>query len=143
MTPSNVENYKRLVAAFNEGGAEAALELFAEDVELYDPDLPGGEPVRGRAAVGRVLTEMMSGAEATEVRGFEVLPAGDRVVALTHTYVRGTGGAPEAEFRDGHILTFRDGEVSYWRMYPSGEEALADAGLDPAAASGGSSSAPT
>jgi ketosteroid isomerase-like protein len=124
-----METYGRLIAAFNEGGTDAALEFFAEDAELYDPDLPGNAPVRGRQAVGEMLRQMMSGNESTEVRGFEVLPAGDRVVALTHTYARGHGGAPEVEVRDGHILTFRDGKVAYWRMYTDRNEALADAGL--------------
>lgn len=130
--PNNLETYGRLIAAFNEGGAAAALEFFADDAELYDPDLPGNEPVRGREAVGEMLQELMSGNESTEVRGFEVLPAGDRVVALTHTYARGQGGGPEVEVRDGHILTFREGKVVYWRMYTDRNEALADAGLEAA-----------
>jgi ketosteroid isomerase-like protein len=76
----------------------------------------------------------LSGAEQTLVRRFDVIPAGDRVVALTHIYTRGEGGNPEVEVRDAHMLTFRDGKIVYWRLYLDRDEALSDAGLDPAEA---------
>jgi limonene-1,2-epoxide hydrolase len=128
---SNLETYERLIGAFNEEGPDGVLEFFAEDVEIYDPDLPGDGTVRGRENVHRILELMLSGTEETEVREFEVIPAGDRIVALTHTYLRGRGGAPEVEVRDAHTMTFRDGKVTYWRLYVDRNEALADAGLDP------------
>jgi ketosteroid isomerase-like protein len=128
---TNLETYSRLVGAFNEEGPDAVLEFFAEDVEIYDPDLPGDGIVRGREQVREVMQLMLSGTEASHVREFEVIPSGDRVVALTHTYLRGEGGAPEVEVRDAHTMTFRDGKVVYWRLYVDRNEALADAGLDP------------
>jgi hypothetical protein len=36
--------------------------------------------------------------------------------------------------RDAHTLTFRDGKITYWRLYLDQAEALSDAGLDPALA---------
>lgn len=128
----NVEIYERLIAAFNQGGADAVLDFFSEDIEVYDPDLPGDGTYRGREGLRRVLEQMLSGNEATEVRGFEMIPAGDRVVALTRTYARGRGGKPEVEWRDAHTMTFRDGKIVYWRLYLDRNEALSDAGLDPA-----------
>lgn len=133
MSPSsNVDTCRRLVAAFNEGGAEAVLEFFADDVEVYDPDMPGDGTYRGREQLAQVLEQLLSGNEEAFVRDFEVLPVGDRVVALTHTYMRGEGGGPEIELRDAHTMTFRDGKVVYWRLYLDRDEALSDAGLDPA-----------
>ena len=126
----NLELYRRLVAAFNDGGPDAVLEFFADDVEIYDPDLPGG-PVRGREALRGVLEMMLSGNEATHVRVFDAIPVGDRVIGLTHTYARGEGGAPEVEVRDAHVMTFRDGKITYWRLYVDRNEALTDVGLDP------------
>ena len=81
---------------------------------------------------------MLSGNETTEVRDFEAIPAGDRVVALTHTYFRGEGGDPEVEVRDAHTMTFRDGKIVYWRLYLDRNEALSDAGLDPLESAGAS-----
>ena len=74
---------------------------------------------------------MLMGSEQTEIRDYELLPAGDRVVALIRTYFRGRGGGPEVEVRDAHTMTFRDGKIIYWRLYIDRTEALTDAGLDP------------
>lgn len=128
---SNVETFQRLIAAFNEGGVDAVLGFFDEDVEVYDPDLPPEGSYRGLEALRGVLELMLSGNESTEVLEFDAIPAGDRVVGLTRTYSRGTGGAPEVEVRDAHTMTFRDGKIVYWRLYLDRNEALADAGIDP------------
>lgn len=126
----NVEITERLLEDFNRDGVEGALPYFADDVEVYDPDLPEGT-YRGRAALLRLLELMLSGAEETQVRGYELLPTGDRVVALVHTYSRGEGGDLEVEVRDAHTMTFRDGKIVHWRLYLDRAEALTDAGLDP------------
>lgn len=126
----NVEIFERMVEAFNEGGIDAVLGFYAEDAEFYDPDMPGDGTARGREGVRRTLEQLLGGNEKTHVRDFEAIPVGDRIIALTRTYSRGTDGA-EIEMNDGHALTFRDGKVTYWRMYTDRSEALADVGLDP------------
>jgi ketosteroid isomerase-like protein len=132
---TNVEIYEQLLEAFNREGVKGVLPYFADDIEVYDPDLPEGT-YRGREAVLQILAELFRGAERMTVRDYELVPAGDRVVALTHLYVRGEGGDPEVEFRGAHTLTFREGKVVYWRIYLDRAEALSDAGLDPALAQG-------
>jgi ketosteroid isomerase-like protein len=127
---SNVEIYEQLLEDFNRDGLRAVLPYFSDDIEVYDPDLPEGT-YRGRAAVLGVLEQLLGGAELTTVRDYELLPAGDRVVALTRIYSRGLGGDPEVEFRGAHTMTFRDGKVVRWRLYLDRAEALTDAGLDP------------
>jgi ketosteroid isomerase-like protein len=127
---TNVQIFESLLEDFNRGGIAAALPYFADDVEVYDPDLPE-DSYRGRQALHTLLEQMLSGAEQTEVRGYELLPAGDRVVALLRTYSRGEGGNPEVEVRDAHTMTFREGKITYWRLYLDRAEALSDAGLDP------------
>ncbi len=127
---TNVEIYERLMAAFNRGGVEEIIGFFADDIEVYDPDLP--EPAyRGHAGLRRMLEQMIGGNEVTQVRDYELIPAGDRVVALTHTYLRGPGEGVEVEVRDAHIMTFREGKIAYWRLYLDRKEALGDAGLAP------------
>jgi ketosteroid isomerase-like protein len=129
-TETNIQIFESLLEAFNRDGIAGALPYFADDVEVYDPDLPE-DSYRGRGALHTLLEQMLSGAEQTEVRGYELLPAGDRVVALLRTYSRGEGGNPEVEVRDAHTMTFRDGKITYWRLYLDRTEALTDAGLDP------------
>jgi ketosteroid isomerase-like protein len=133
MAEKNIEIYRRLLAAFNERGLEGAVEFFDEDVEVYDPEMPEGTKIRGHEAVLRTFGEMLDGFEEMKVEDFEAIPAGDRVVALIHTagYGHGRYGQIDLEQRDAHVMTFRDGKITYWRLYVDQAEALADAGLDP------------
>jgi len=135
---TNVEIARRLLNAFNEDGVEGVLAFYDDDCEVYDPDLPGNRTYRGKEGLRNLLELMLTGSEQTEIRDFELLAAGDRVVALIRTYFRGEGGGPEVEVRDAHTLTFRDGKIVYWRLYLDQAEALSDAGLDPGLALGGS-----
>jgi ketosteroid isomerase-like protein len=128
---SNVEIAGRLMEAFNEEGIEGVLPFYADNCEVYDPDLPTDRTYRGKEALRSLLDLMLTGSEQTVIRDYELLPAGDRVVALIRTYFRGVGGGPEVEVRDAHTMTFRDGKVVYWRLYIDRIEALTDAGLDP------------
>jgi ketosteroid isomerase-like protein len=128
---SNVEICRRLLEAFNDKGIEGVLPFYADDCEVYDPDLPSDRTYRGKEALRSLLNLMLTGSEETEIRDYDLLPAGDRVVALIRTYFRGNGGDPEVEVRDAHTMTFRDGKVVYWRLYIDRTEALTDAGLDP------------
>jgi ketosteroid isomerase-like protein len=128
---SNVEIARRLLEAFNDEGIEGVLPYYDDDCEVYDPDLPGDRTYRGKEALRSLLNLMLMGAEQTEIRDYELLSAGDRVVALIRTYFRGDGGGPEVEVRDAHTMTFRDGKIVYWRLYIDRAEALTDAGLDP------------
>jgi len=127
---TNVEIFQRVIEAFNRDGAEGVLPYYTEDAEVYDPDLPPGT-YRGREAISRVIEMLMSGFEDVEIRDFRLLPAGDRVVALLHTRSRGERDEIEVETRDAHLITFRDGQITYWRIYLNQVEALQDAGLDP------------
>lgn len=126
---ANVEICRRMLQAFNREGIQGVMPYFADDVEVYDPDLPAGR-YRGLDAARKVIEQLISGFVKVEVRDFELLPAGDRVVALIHTRARGDRDDLQVEMRDAHTMTFRDGKIAYWRLYLDQGEALADAGLD-------------
>jgi ketosteroid isomerase-like protein len=133
MTETNLEIYKRLLAAFNEKGLDGAVEFFDEDVEVYDPEMPEGTKIRGHDAVLRIFGEILDSFDVMQIEHFELFPAGDRVLALIHTAGVGEGryGRMDVETRDAHAMTFRDGKITYWRLYVDQKEALADIGLDP------------
>jgi ketosteroid isomerase-like protein len=133
MADKNIETFKRTLAAFNERGLQGAVEYFAEDVEVYDPDLPEGTKIRGREDVLRIIGEMLTGFDRMQVTDFELIPVGDRVLALIATAGEGEGryGKVDIEQRSAHAMTFRDGRITYWRLYDDQKEALADIGLDP------------
>lgn len=128
---SNLEICRRVLEAFNDEGIEGVLPYYDDDCEVYDPDVPGDRTYRGKDGLRSFLNLLLTGSERTVIRDYELLPAGDRVVALIRTYFRGDGGVPEVEVRDAHTMTFRDGKIVYWRLYIDRTEALTDAGLDP------------
>jgi ketosteroid isomerase-like protein len=128
---NNVETYQRILETFNREGIDGVMEYFTDDVEVYDPDLPAG-PYRGPEAAKHVAELLMSGFEDVEIKDFQLLSAGDRVVALLHTRAKGERYDLEVEQHDAHTITFRDGKIAYWRLYLDQAEALSDAGLDPA-----------
>jgi len=130
---TNVEIWKRVIRDFNERGVEGALEHFSDEVEVYDPDLPGGRPYRGIEGARTVLEQLTSGFDRMTVQGFELHPVGDRVVGLIHTQAKGRGRL-ELNIHDAHTFTFGEGKVTYWRLYLDRREALSDAGLDPSLA---------
>jgi ketosteroid isomerase-like protein len=123
----NIQIFERVIEAFNREGVDGVLPYYTEDAEVYDPDLPPGT-YRGRDAISRVIEMLTSGFDDVEILGFRLLPAGDRVVALLHTHRR---GELDVETHDAHTITFRDGKITYWRVYLDPAEALQDAGLDP------------
>jgi ketosteroid isomerase-like protein len=133
---TNLEIFQSVIEAFNRDGADGVLPYYTADAEVYDPDLPPGT-YRGREAVSRVIEMTISGFDDVEIRDFRLLPAGDRVVALLHTRRRSERGDLDVETRDAHLITFRDGKITYWRIYLDQVEALQDAGLDPKLASDG------
>ncbi len=137
---TNVEIFQRVIEAFNRDGVDGVLPYYWDDAEVYDPDLPPGT-YRGREAVSLVIEMLISGFEDVEIRDFRLLPAGDRVVALLRTRSRGERDDLEVETRDAHTITFRDGKITYWRIYLDQAEALQDAGLDPQLARNGTRSA--
>jgi ketosteroid isomerase-like protein len=129
-TQTNVELYERILETFNREGIDGVVPFFADDIEVYDPDLPKGS-YRGREAVRRMVKLLSSGFEKVEVRASRLVPAGDRVVALLHTRATGERDGLVLEAVHAHTITFRDGRITYWRLYLDQAEALSDAGLDP------------
>ena len=134
---TNVEICQRALDAFNRGGMEDALQYIADEVEVYDPDLPPGS-YRGHQAILRIMRELMSGFRDIQVLEFRTVPAGDRVVGLARTLRTGEKSDLQVEMSTAHTLTFRNGKIVYWRLYLDQQEALADAGLDTSLALAGS-----
>lgn len=133
MANPNVEHYRALIEAFNAGGVEGVLARFDPAVEIFDPDRPDGGRFVGHDGVIRFFADLLEGLEEVHIRIESMVPAGDRVLGLVHSYGRGDGGV-EIEIRDAHAFTFRDGLIIYWRAYTDRDEALADAGIDDDAA---------
>jgi ketosteroid isomerase-like protein len=104
---SNVEIYESILEAFNRDGVDGVAPFFADDVEVYDPDLPN-RSYRGPVAARHAAEMLTSGFEKIEIREFRLVPAGNRVVALVTAHGKAERDDLEVETREGHTVTFRD-----------------------------------
>jgi uncharacterized protein len=130
LAQENLELVRRLYAAWSGGDLEGATSAFAQDVEWHGhPRLPEPGPYDSREEVLRWMEGFREAWGELAADPVELIDAGDNVVALVHMSGRGRGSG--AEVRGGvdvHVMTFRDGEISYFRLYP-GDFLLDEAGV--------------
>ncbi len=120
MSRENLDRVRRLYAAWSEGDIAGATSGFADDVEWHGhPRLPEPGPYRSRAEVERWMTQFREAWGELSADPVELIDAGDSVVALVHMSGRGRGSGVEVRGGvDVHVMTFQEGSVSYFRIYP-------------------------
>ena len=97
------------------------------------PRLPKGRTsvavYRGIEAVRQFWREWLAAWETVEFE-YELVDAGDRVVALLDQRMRGRSTGIEVSLgKYAQVATFRDGLMVHWKLYPSQSEALEAVGL--------------
>ena len=115
--------------AVSRADLDAVGELVAHDVELIDPDLPGGGTFRGPGGIRQFVQQWLDAFEELEIDLERLVPAGDKVVACLHQRGRSRSGVP-VEMRDGHVWTIAGDRVTRVELYLTHEAALAAAGAD-------------
>ena len=130
MAAADVELLRRAWAAFARGDVKTATEALDPQVRWYGSDAePPDDGCHNRddalAFIRRARDDGVS-AEALEFRD-----AGDRVVVVLQRHQPPEWGErPEPH---GEVVTVRNGKVVEMVVYPNVDEALAAAGLQPAA----------
>jgi ketosteroid isomerase-like protein len=110
----------------------AGEELWDQDIEwdasgAVVPDLTG--IYRGKDAVRQWWREWLAAWETVDFE-YQLLDAGDRVVALIDQRMRGRSTGIEVKLgKYAHVATFRDGLIVHWKVYLSQSDALEAAGL--------------
>jgi uncharacterized protein len=115
--------------AVSRADLDAVAEAVAPDVELIDPDLPGGGTFRGPDGIRRFVQQWLDAFDELQIEVERLVPAGEKVVACLHQRGTSTSGVP-VEMRDGHVWTIADGGVTRVELYLTHEAALAAAGAD-------------
>jgi hypothetical protein len=129
------ENVERLREAFEEflrreprpgaGLLDPDVVWDSTNTQIFDLD----RVYHGPEGVSQFWREWLGAWETVEFE-YELVDAGDRVVALIDQRMRGR--STEIEVRLGkyaQVWTFRNGLVVHWKLYDSQSEALAAAGL--------------
>jgi ketosteroid isomerase-like protein len=137
MSKRSLELIRDAIDALNREGPKGILPFLDPEIELRDPDLPGGGSFHGHDGIVDYLAQLEDSFQGFQSEIEELYDAGDRVVGFLRNYGRGRGSGVEVEIRDAHTWTFRAGKIVHWRTYLDRNEALADAGLSDATASGG------
>ena len=132
MSHENVEllraSFEDFLAGKSGFGAELLdpkVEWDASDAALLDID----GVYRGKEGVRQFWREWLAAWEAVQFK-YELVDAGDRVVALINQWMRGRATGIEVHLGEyAHVYTFWDGLIVHWKMYPNQAEALEAVGL--------------
>jgi ketosteroid isomerase-like protein len=135
MTPDNAATLRVAFENFLAGRSDFGVELLHPDVE-WDAT---ASPIPDNNAIYHGVEEVQqfwrTWLEAWETVDFEyeLVPAGDRVVALIDQRMRGRSTGIEVPMgKYAHVYTFRDGKIVHWKLYPQQADALEAAGLSAA-----------
>jgi ketosteroid isomerase-like protein len=88
-----------------------------------------GETYRGREGIGRAGRAFLAPYEKHSVELERIIDAGDSVVSIHRFRATARHTGIEFDLPLAWLFVMRDGEITHWHAYPSGEEALDAAGL--------------
>jgi ketosteroid isomerase-like protein len=132
MSSENVERLREAFDAFLAGEPSWGQDLLHPDVEwdatnsvIFDIS----RVYHGPAGVREFWREWLGAWETVEFE-YELVEAGDHVVALIDQRMRGRSTGIEVPFgKYAHLYTLRDGLIVHFKLYESQAEALEAAGL--------------
>ena len=133
MSEENLELMRRVIDLIDAEGFEAALPVFLDvahaDVEWReDPAWPGSGHYRGVEQVQQVILDRMDTLDFDQETE-ELIPAGDKVVALVRWRMRGRASGAQGELSMAMVWTVREQAVAKIQFFLDRAEALAAAGL--------------
>ena len=132
MSQKNVEGLRAAFEHFLAGRSDFGVGLLDREVEWDASEVPAPdirEVYRGIEGVQQFWRDWLAAWETVQFE-YELLDAGDRVVALIDQRMRGRSTGIEVPFgKYAHVYTFRGGLIVHWRGYQDQAEALEAAGL--------------
>jgi ketosteroid isomerase-like protein len=132
MSRENVELLRAAFENFLAGKSDFGAELLHPEVEWDASDTAALDirgVYRGAEAVRQFWREWLAAWETVQFE-YELVDAGDRVVALVDQRMRGRSTGIEVPFgKYAHVYTFRDGLIVHWKGYMRQSEALEAVGL--------------
>jgi ketosteroid isomerase-like protein len=132
MSQENVELVRRAFEVFLAGKSQFGLGLSDPEIEwdaseVPVPDING--VYRGKEGVRQFWREWLAAWETVQFE-YELVDAGDRVVALIDQRMRGRSTGIEVSFgKYAQVYTFKDGLIVHWKLFMSQSEALEAVGL--------------
>jgi ketosteroid isomerase-like protein len=132
VSEENLAVVRERFEAWRRGDFDAAHASNHPDIELVpDPAWPEPGTYRGDAEVRAFYDRYRDSWGTADEVDWDLLDAGDRVVARFSNRVRGRGSGMEVENRASTVFTLRDGRVTRIEFFFDHDDALRAAGLDP------------
>ena len=137
MSADHVETVRRVYEAVARRDTAAVLALYDADVEWDSRGTPVGELTgdrevyRGHEGLRRWFREWYEAWESLDDHCEELIDAGDQVVSVSTMRARGRASGLDVERRAAGVWTVRNGRVVRVVWFPSRQEALEAAGLEP------------
>jgi ketosteroid isomerase-like protein len=130
MSGANVAAAKRIYEARSRWDVEAVLAEFDSEA-TWHPHLAtlGGNPIRGHDGIREYMASLQEDWIGFRHELEEFVDAGDKVVALLHTYARGRESGVDVEMPVAHVLTFKEGKCMGYVSYGDRAKAFKAAGL--------------
>jgi ketosteroid isomerase-like protein len=117
VTEEDLERLRNAYATWNRGDAADLVEQLDPEFELHDLDVPDAPVFRGREGFLANIERMNEVAESFRIEVQELMPAGDRILALVHVWLKGRGSGVEVEQDIGHVWTLRGGKGLRLEIY--------------------------
>lgn len=115
----------RGIEAYNRGDVDAIFELATDDVEFVVPDtMVNSGTYVGREGFQTMTDHWEEAWDEFRVEIEDVVELGDTVVVSVAQYGRGRGSGIDTRMGAAHLMRFRDGLLSAWRLCQTKEEAL-------------------
>jgi ketosteroid isomerase-like protein len=117
---------------FNRAGINSVLDLMHPDIEAVDlPQAPEARHHRGRAAIAAWFGAIEEIWDRLRLDAEEVTELdGEQVLAVVRFSGRARSSGMEVGQRVATVFTVREGKAVRWQIYPTRDEAIADAAAD-------------
>jgi ketosteroid isomerase-like protein len=121
----NVDVVRRLFELYAGGGVEAALEVLDEEVVIEIPPELSAEPdvYHGHEGALRYFAGFDGMLEEIRYEAFELIPAGEHVLASIRLSGRGVSSGVDVELEAVVLHTLAGGKITRLRPYPDLESA--------------------
>ena len=129
MSQQNVDDFLRVLDAFQRGDFEPWIEAFAEDSEFIPQRAPIQGTYRGRDALREFLADNAENFDVFHPSYQDVRDLGDRVLAIGRLRIQGKEGGVELEVPSALVVTYRDGKAVRFEDFGDERKALAAVGL--------------
>ena len=129
MSQQNVDDFLRVLDAFQRGDFEPWIESFAEDSEFIPQRAPIQGTYRGRDALREFLADNAENFDVFHPSYQDIRDLGDRVLAIGRLRIQGKEGGVELEVPSAIVVTYRDGKIVRFEDFGDDRKALAAAGL--------------